>query len=142
MADTYRLIAGILIFVLFISVMLAWVATSFSDLAPGGVSPTQSIPQVTQQLPKPSTCGASDWPCGLAAFFVGIGNGLVTAALWGVAIFSMFIALLTFQIPALQANAFTQLLNVMLVVPIVTILVWLGFRTAKSIIPTVGGDAD
>ncbi len=141
MADTYRLIAGILIFVIFISVMLSWVATSFSNLAPGGTSPLTEIPTAKPAFAV-NTTSCTDWTCGLSNFLKTVGNGLVTAVLIGGSIMGMFFALLTFQIPAFQANLFTQLLNVLIVVPIIVVLVYMSFRIIKSVIPTVGGDAD
>lgn len=141
MADTYRLIAGILIFVIFISVMLSWVASSFPDLAPGGTSPLTEIPNQQPVFTVNST-SCNDWTCGISNFLKTVGNGIVTGAKLAGGLISMFGALLTFQIPALQVNPFTQLINFLIVVPIIVVLVYMSFRIIKSVIPTVGGDAD
>lgn len=137
------MIAGIVLFIVFISTGTFMLSGSFSDIAPAGVPNANQVAQAAKTpVFATSTCGPSDWACGLANFFVGIGNGLVTAGLLFGAIGSFFIGLLTFQIPALQANPFTQLINLMISIPIIIVLGMFLFRNVKSLIPTVGGDVD
>lgn len=64
-------------------------------------------------------------------------GGLLFASIGG-----LFISLLTFQIPALQANTFTRLVNLMITVPLVVGIGLFLFRGIKGLIPTVGGDVD
>lgn len=143
MADTYKMIAGILIFVIFISVTLSMASATFPNLAPGGQSPINAIPSQSRPfIPVTQNCTRGDWGCGITNFFGNVANGLIQGGLMAAGIFGMFAALLTFQIPALQASPLLQLLNFLIVVPIIVVLVLFSFRLIKGIIPTVGGDAD
>lgn len=135
--------AEVLVFVIFIGTGTFLLSEQFPDVAPTGVPNPTQIAQVAQNpLFVKSACGPNDWSCGLVNFFVNIGNGLVVASLMFVSISVLFISLLTFQIPALQANPFTQLVNAVISIPIIVVLGLVIFRGIKSIIPTVGGDMD
>lgn len=143
MADTYKMIAGIVIFVVFISVTLSMAAATFPNLAPAGTNPVTAVPQNSPPVIAVSgNCTRGDWACAIGNFLGNAVNGAASAGSALLGVLGMFAALLTFQIPALQASPLLQLLNFLIVIPIVTVLVLFSFRLVKSIIPTVGGDAD
>lgn len=145
-ADTYKMLSAIVIFVVFLSVTLSMAAQSFPTLAPGGVPPQNSLPTPTKPLlPTASNCTTifgTDWGCALTNFIANVINGAFAAGQMAASIFGMFFALITFQIPALQSDPTLQLLNVIIDIAIFIPLTLLGFRLAKSLIPTVGGDVD
>ncbi len=145
MADSYKLIGGMVLFVLFVVSALAMAASISPDLNPPGSTPVDQ--GIANAVAKPafqtSTCGAGDWGCGIVNFFVNIGNGLVAALAIGGQMILLFVALLTFQLPAFQqAGAFGILLNALIVVPLYAVIGQFAFREIKSVIPTVGGDVD
>lgn len=142
-ADTYKMVAGIVLFIVFISTATFMLSGSFPDIAPAGVPNASQVAHAAQTPAfAKSTCGPGDWTCGVANFFVGVANTLVQAGAMFTAIGGFFIGLIAFQIPALQANPFTQLINVMISVPIIVVLGLFIFRATKSLVPTVGGDVD
>lgn len=143
MADTYKMLAGIVIFVVFITVTLSMAAQTFPDLAPPGANPINSIP--SEQNPPgftASNCTSGDWGCGITNFLGNLGSSLSVGMKFVGGLFGMLIALFTFQIPALQSSPILQMLNFLIVVPILVVLLLFSFRIVKSIIPTVGGDTD
>lgn len=147
MADTYRLVAGIVTFIVFISVGLTMASATFSDLSPAGTTPgIPVIPQPVLSTPSgtcdPGFLGTNLIGCTLANFFTPVINGLIQGVTVGGIIIGYFFGILTFSIPALQGNPLLQLLNFLIVVPILVVLGLFIFRLLKGLIPTVGGDAD
>ncbi len=144
MADTYRLIAGVVIFVIFIGTATFMLSGSFPDIAPSGVPNASNIKQISEPTFTAPTCvlGSGDWGCQFANLVYNIVNGVITAFKLGGLIIGLFGALLTFQIPAFQANIFTQLINAMISIPLVVVLGLFIFRLLKSIIPFEEGDID
>lgn len=141
------MVAGILVFILFISIGLTMASSTFSDLAPAGTQP--GIPV----LPKPilsNPSGACDpgflglnlIGCTLANFFAPVINTLGQGFAVGGIVIGYFFGILTFSIPALQGNPLLQVLNLLIVIPILVVLGLFIFRLLKGLIPTVGGDAD
>ncbi len=133
------------LFVLFIMSALVMASSMAPDLAPAGSVPTDQ--GIANAVSKPafqvSTCGPGDWACGAANFFINIGNGTAAALAIGGQMLLLFVALLTFQLPAFQqAGAFGILLNALIVVPLYAVIGQFAFREIKSVIPTVGGDVD
>lgn len=140
------MIAGILVFVIFIGTTLSMASASFPTLAPQGSTPVTAVPAVSvYPVYRPNNCTTilgTDWGCTVANFLGNSANTLVTAGNMLLSIGGMFVALLTFQIPALNSSPEGQLLNFLIIVPIFTVLSLAFFRLGKSLIPTVGGDAD
>lgn len=122
-------------------------SATFPNLAPIGTPPgPPSIPppafKVGNTTCDPGFLGINKIGCDLGNFFAPVLNGIVQLGSIGGVIIGYFFGLLTFQIPALQGNPFLQLVNLMIVVPILVVLGLFLFRLVKSIVPTVGGDAD
>lgn len=146
MADSYKMIAGIIVFVVFIGSTLLMAAQSFPELAPPGQNPENAVPTVTQNpVYTPNNCTTivgTDWGCSIANAIGNMGNQLVAIGSTLASVGGMFVALLTFQIPAMQSSPVLQLLNFLIVIPIIVVLVLFFFRLAKSVIPLIGGEPD
>lgn len=149
MADIYKMIAGTMIFVLFVASGLIMMAGTFPDLAPAGFDPN-NLKKISEPVPPavvtncdPGFLGLGSIQCALASFFGPLINGLTGMWNLGTGLLTLMFGIFTFDVPAFsEMGPIGILFRLLIMIPMVLAIGLMLFFVIKSVIPTVGGNAE
>lgn len=142
-ADLYKLVAGTLIFVIFVTFGLLMTSTTFPDLVPTGFNPNN-----LKKISEPTAPAINVTACNVATLclnmiigpVVNFFNGAINAMS---GIFAIVGSIFTFDVPAFQEmGSIGVLFRLLLMIPMVVAIGLLIVMLIKSVVPFVGGSPE